>query len=458
GKMNLSVSCQGYTAIRDRRVVIDEKSKSLALSLLPTAEVRGRLVDERNEPLFGASLHPLRKTVKQPTIIVKSFPDGEFRVRNVDADQSRKLQISRFGFRSRIVEVPAAEPGEVVDLGDIVVERGRSVRGQVVDSAGGVAGAIVSVANDVIPESALWAETDSNGRFRIDGLGARSHVLHYSAGRETEKAKVDLTENADVFVTLKLNRAGEGVTHEGIVVDRDGAPVEEARVSVGDVETRTDKGGRFVLRDVSVTHPLVVSHRDFKQRSLLAKDGQLPYRVVISREARLKVRVTVAGNKELPEQLTISLDDGRRTLNRYPRHENGVVQVSVLPEGVFQLMVSAAGFPGSKTVRVDLEDRKVEAIDVRLDGRAEPVTVEVVDEGGEAVEKAMLQISRAGRPHGIWQQPTNAYGRVKSVMLRTPDTDLHVTAKGYRTRVLKNPTSMIRDGSLTVVLVRESEN
>lgn len=115
------------------------------------------------------------------------------------------------------VEIAA---GEVHDLGTISVERGRTVRGAVVDPAGApVAGAVVVLGREIKGDGATLmradepplrqAVTGADGAFTLRGIGRGTHVLaadHDTIGRS---ATVDLGAGAgDVELALTLRPTG----------------------------------------------------------------------------------------------------------------------------------------------------------------------------------------------------------------------------------------------------------
>lgn len=114
----------------------------------------------------------------------------------------------------------------LLDLGDIVLGPGRSVRGRVTDASGKpVEGAQVQVgfANDVLPKP--LAETGATGAFQIDGVshGATTLAVTHAAFRPQEVAVAAGADDLDV-------RLASGVRLTVRVVDVDGKALPGAWV------------------------------------------------------------------------------------------------------------------------------------------------------------------------------------------------------------------------------------
>jgi hypothetical protein len=107
-------------------------------------------------------------------------PDGRFRLFDAPPATQAVVLIGP-GFARRVVTGVHVIPGATIDLGDVVVTRGRHLRGRVVDPSGaGVAGATVRVTSSgfstretrlrAILRGELWAATDATGSFDLAGL------------------------------------------------------------------------------------------------------------------------------------------------------------------------------------------------------------------------------------------------------------------------------------------------
>ena len=182
----------------------------------------------------------------------------------------------------------AAEEGQL-DLEVIFEGETLAIAGRVIDAEGdGAAGLLVYLwAEDVLaddrsaeefsrtvdapvlevgPGLRVWAKTDADGNFLLEGLGEREYVLRIydrqrQAGMTTDKVRAGTRGNLFTlppnFVVAELH---------GRVQDHDGHPVDGARVSalVGEFassrsyhsvsstsEATTGAEGRFTLRDVA---------------------------------------------------------------------------------------------------------------------------------------------------------------------------------------------------------------
>jgi len=123
------------------------------------------------------------------------------------------------GFAPKPVPAVALAAGATVDLGDIVLDRGRVVRGRVVDERGvAVAGASVEIAASkgsytpdtlrALAEGTVVARTDLAGAFEISGLAASATHLRIEA-RQGGAISIDRElADGETYVQLVVARAG----------------------------------------------------------------------------------------------------------------------------------------------------------------------------------------------------------------------------------------------------------
>ena len=144
---------------------------------------------------------------------------GEFRIEGVPTGRQYLVVEGPDVVREGRADVEIA-PGEVHDLGTLIVERGRTVAGVVVDEAGApVAGALVVIGRELRGDGAALVSADeaplrqaitgADGRFSLRGLGDGTHVLaadHDAVGRSRT---VDVPAGtADLELTLPLRVTG----------------------------------------------------------------------------------------------------------------------------------------------------------------------------------------------------------------------------------------------------------
>ena len=179
---------------------------------------------------------------------------------------------------------------------EVRLDKGGVITGTVADAEGvPVADARVSI-DTGLPLPSAWAaeasrveaSTDSEGRFRLEGIGARPVRLAARApgfGRATRDG-VEAGAHAELFLF-------PGAALEGIVVDGEGHPVEGALVqaaggglwSTPPPSERTDAEGRFVMAGVEEGEYVVMAR----------EGGRAPGlgRAVVEGEAEASVEITL---------------------------------------------------------------------------------------------------------------------------------------------------------------------
>jgi hypothetical protein len=201
------------------------------LVLLPEAVVAGRIVDDGGRPLAGVRVRLLHQDIERD--VAGSTPIYQAGV-VPDSWSTRRLRMaasrSRAWARKATIELWAAnrvrheincEPRseQTIDLGDLVVERGSSIAGVVVDAAGApIAGAKLSVVDGEI-RAASWATSgygyqpdddslhdelqiaeanfrhasvvsEATGAFRFEGLDSPTYSVYARAAGSSRRACV----------------------------------------------------------------------------------------------------------------------------------------------------------------------------------------------------------------------------------------------------------------------------
>jgi carboxypeptidase family protein len=200
---------------------------------------------------------PLRDVLR-----AEAGADGRFRMEAVPAG-SHVLAVTAPSYAPKRVEVHVAPGARPVDVGDVELETGLTIRGRVRDRAGApVAGASVSI----YPMRRMLREihqavSEADGNFVLAGVEPGSYRMNAgAAGYAGMERSVD--GGADK-VDLVLSPAG-GIA--GVVVDDAGRPIETFRVSARPARTEamppgptvtlprtrmvTSPDGRFLLEDV----------------------------------------------------------------------------------------------------------------------------------------------------------------------------------------------------------------
>ena len=251
---------------------------------VPTATIRGRVIDESGRPICEASVQwgsdrALDGSLPRAT----TGPDGRFVLADLPSTdgaglaRSERLRVTARGHAVSGGPEFRAPSGRTVDVGDVTLERGASVVGTVFDSSGAPAGGVRLTLHPrswVIPgpprACVFFAVSDAQGRFRIAGEKDLAYtVLHADPRHDGEVgATIEIPADPAAREHLVL-RLPEGGSCEGTVVDAEGRPVSRATVVVAiadpasgwTTKTLADERGAFRFTSVPVG-PVVVGAYD----------------------------------------------------------------------------------------------------------------------------------------------------------------------------------------------------
>jgi protocatechuate 3,4-dioxygenase beta subunit len=238
--VELRVARAGYAPATVRGVHVPS-DRLLEIVLEDAVILRGRVVDERGDPVAAARLQlvaepaslgdRLGRASASPMRFASTDGAGSFEIRGVTAGRW-DLTVRADGFQNggrEGLEIPAAEEPEEIR---IVLREGAVVRGRVVGAGGEpVAAAQVSALGGSRPpfrsHSLRSATTDSDGRYRLDGLPTRQMtfaVEHPKYRRQARDLEVRAGGNR---LDFELEDSWE---ISGRVVDAEGGPASGARV------------------------------------------------------------------------------------------------------------------------------------------------------------------------------------------------------------------------------------
>ncbi|HYG65147.1 MAG TPA: carboxypeptidase-like regulatory domain-containing protein [Thermoanaerobaculia bacterium] len=236
----------------------------LRVELRPARVLAGRVVGPAGEPVPYASLldfeengagqgDGLSSYGSQASTLTRTDAQGRFRADGVEPG-TLNLEVKAPEYKTRRLRgLVIPEESDVENL-EIVLERGATVTGRVLDARGEpVAGADVSAtpmeAGRGIgrEDHSASSETDGEGRYRLGGLDPGSHRItanRYAEGQHTETEI--LVRPGENVVNLAFRRITEV---SGRVVDESGEPISNASVSLGGAHdakgVRSGPGGLF---------------------------------------------------------------------------------------------------------------------------------------------------------------------------------------------------------------------
>ncbi|HZF12331.1 MAG TPA: carboxypeptidase regulatory-like domain-containing protein [Thermoanaerobaculia bacterium] len=296
-------------------------------ALEPAAAVQGSVVDAVGRPLAGATLSAAPAASRfqfqlpfRPPIRTRSGKDGSFALRSLGSGVPYEVTASLPGFAPTRLTLAEQKPLAVRSGVRIVLQRGRIVRGRVVDGDGqGIAAAMVQLVSSsatgmdpfgAAAENLRQTTADAGGRFAVEGLApGRIDVAVQAPGFAPallrQVAVPAALEAGNAAFDLRPIVLGSGVALTGTVVDGQGRPVAGAAVQAearkpaldrggtrperGEATTGTD--GRFTVSGLSRGRAflLTVEREGFASRTLPEVKPPLPepLRIVLSPAARL---------------------------------------------------------------------------------------------------------------------------------------------------------------------------
>ncbi len=413
-----------------------KNSVEVEAKLAPLVPVEGLVVDHKGRALPGALVWPGHA----PGAFVRTDDDGRFAMWVPGRDRSR-LQAHAMGFLPRSEVFPAAVGADgLAPRVEIVMVPAATVHGRVVDVEGQpLADVWVSARPEVpdvrpaavrddVPDSR--AMTDGDGRFALARL-APGTVYAVQAGRagyapvEHDLMALAPGEARDVPAwTLVPGRVAFGAVH-----DADDRPIEgvEVRVRIADGVPRppgapamaravTDAEGRFRLHAPPVAK-VDIEARGGRFAPMAVQGLQLP---ASPEPADLGLLVLIPG---VAIEGTVRGPDGEpvaeakvRVVAADATPAQALVDETVVTEGIsddqgrfridglppdepVRVMVRASGFlPHSlDKVRVPMDGRPAEPLDVRLE-RSGRVAGVVVDDRGTPVPAAQVSLATQVSP------------------------------------------------------------
>lgn len=255
GRAGLTASAQGRRTVRKQGLVLGAGESQLdhELRLEPGATLTGTVRDAEGTPLEGVRvLIPEGNTSPAMIMMMRSGAltnaDGRFRLEGAAVGR-RLVEAHAPGFRAGKLELELAAGDNVADF---TLERGASIAGRVLAPGGGpLNGASVRVvAGPGRPSFGLpSAQTDPQGRFRIDGLepGTISLIAEAEGFAATQSAPIEVAGEV-AGIDLVLERGARIVGElRGLSLDQLGRVVVAATRTGGRLLGRADFEGRYTI-------------------------------------------------------------------------------------------------------------------------------------------------------------------------------------------------------------------
>ena len=358
--------------------------------------------------------------------------DGRFRVSALPPG-SHALRVTSPGFASKRVEaeISGDEPAATLDLGDLELERGLTIRGRVQDEAKRpIAEAMVTglLTGGRFSDPPPGARSESDGSFVLAGLSEGRCILEITAAGYGG-VQVDAEAGADNLVAT-LHQAGAIV---GQAVDENGRPVESFRAMArSQAPTRVHHSsgspgvespdGRFRLDDIAEGTYSVLVYAPERQpgsvKDVVVKAGG----VTDVGQVRLLAGGTVVGTVVDGRGAPIA---GASVTATGPGHSLGSRGLGTSDlAGAFEIHGVALGTVSVSASHPDFASARVD--NVQVDSSQGPARVRVVMLGGGRIEGSARRKDGSGVPGAF----VNAVP-VESGWRYPPDSGASVDANGF---------------------------
>jgi RNA polymerase sigma-70 factor (ECF subfamily) len=266
GVSAIHVQAEGYGA--EYRVVGEASTIDFALE--PGATLVGRVVDASRNPIGGAYVHAQNREGSGPrlgTSLVdgRAGRDGTFRVTSLRADLDVLVAVSADGYATRsIARVAPLGASRPIELGDVVLERPRTIVGTLVDESDrpvarervSISRADESVAlvgeRDVAFGSSESRYTDDLGRFRFPEVAPGLHTVDVRLPDwSQQKVEVFVPDDRDpdpVRLRLSATRELRVRVHDAAGHVPEGIGVYVRNVEGSDLSAALDAEGSATFR------------------------------------------------------------------------------------------------------------------------------------------------------------------------------------------------------------------
>ena len=176
GVYGLQVAKRGFLTSAERLVEAASPPAAVSFALSRAASVAGRVVDEGGDPVPGAEVGVVERWDDAPRSL--TGPDGRFRINGVEPSPGIFLEAKKRGFVPAVSGRLAVTPEEMAREVALVLRRGLSARGRVVNAQGErIAGARVHASPRKPGGEAAFVREIWEGR-RLLAPGPRRRRLH----------------------------------------------------------------------------------------------------------------------------------------------------------------------------------------------------------------------------------------------------------------------------------------
>lgn len=456
------------------------------LALRPALSVAGVVVDEKGAPVAGVEIHAAAQpgdrfdsmSVRSGGL-ARTSPAGRFRVSNLAAGIGHHLRLSRTGFAPTTSEIPPLDPGRPAADLKVVLKRGRTGFGRVVNAAEQpIAGARVSLRRDRgtdmrarmmrqmmggQEEAPFEAVTAADGRFELRDLPAGSWSLEArAAGYAALTVPGLILPEGAGSTDLGTVMLPTGVAVEGYVVDPRGRPVEGVEVNASDATVPfammrfgrqeetvpgavTGADGYFRIEDrrVGETINLDAGRAGYAVSSApgVRVPPEEPVRIVLQPASVVEGRVVDGDGKPVAAARIVIFPTERRggfQAKNGTSDDSGAFRIEDVPPGAVEARVTATGFQAAYVSNLEVRaGQDLKGVEIVLAAGA-AVEGRVLSPSGKPVAGAEVRVVEE-EARGFFRMPamasTDGDGRYRLEGVAPGARTVQASHEGYRRAV-----------------------
>jgi small nuclear ribonucleoprotein (snRNP)-like protein len=378
GDTELVITAKGYQRATQHVTVMASKTTEVTVLLTKGRTLRGRITSDDGSPLEDVM-------VSAGEAMSDAAADGMYEITLPATAQT--LEVSATGAVRKTIAIGA---GTTDSQRDVVLSRGRSVRGRVVAPDGtGAHNAIVSAFST---HAYQQAHTDEDGAFAMTGLTAEPYdftAMHATLG-SAERQSIDIGSVDEVILRIAESKGRGTVT--GIVRGFEKSEWMMAVVQSGGRTAYAGRDGRYRLEnlpagEIDLRLMAQTANGDVATQSAkitLADGGEAEANFDLRAEASVHGVVNEGDEPAKGRSIRFVSGEAARSTRT---GANGEYEIKAMDAGTYEVTVSTSGnrtFTATRTIKGnDRFDIRIEWS--RIEGR-------VVDEQGTAIDGAELSI------------------------------------------------------------------
>ncbi len=352
------------------------------------AQVVGRIVVKGGAPLPGALLQGF--VVGGGSAWLQYLPvdiqalsgeDGRFRLVGLPLGETLALEVSHIDAAPAMVEPVRLQEGQVLDLGDVILDKGLSLYGKVLDPEGRAIQGARLLVSDVgratadagLPEPTVVTEriTDALGEYTIEHLGRRQYTVDINAEgyAPLQSTIAFMLNNSSGSYEQDYVLEGSGFALGGVVLGPEeqavpGATIELVRRVPNNkayymLKHVTDEQGVFLFEGLAEgRYDVRFSSDDWYLPLPIKLDAGRTDQVLRAQHA-ITVVGTVLATDGMPPKVTVTATPDARTGARvlgqagrdreFELDDSGRFEFGGLRSGSYVLLVKAAGYAATRS-------------------------------------------------------------------------------------------------------------